>query len=235
MPAFPSFSSSKICLLFSNVREILTLSRRAPKIPVAINWKSRSWILSLHPHFCIPPVSSTGLAHRGLLSKSLLPGHARCRDIFYRAYGSGLIGGWQIVIAIELRLPWVGFCLSRKELCQDEIKFCKILRGWGSHSRTLIFQRAIMSGLISRWCKTCNIFCVMFCGRLSGMMMKGLRKLCFDSCVWVWPELEWLSGPNRSRCGQEFCIRNLGTLTCSTLRLGVLARSSQDIFLYSVC
>ena len=77
-------------------------------------------------------------------------GQAQCTSaLLYRAYRSRLINCWPILNVIELRLPWIGLCLSCKELCQDEIRFYKVPDGCRSHSKALIFQRAIMLGLIS--------------------------------------------------------------------------------------
>lgn len=121
-------------------------------------------MLSLTYFFCLPLVSSIGLAHWGSLSKSPLNGHAQCISVLCRAYRSGLISCWHIWNDIELRLPWVGLCLSCKEICQEEIKFYEVLHGWGSHNIALIFQRVIIFGLISRSCKICNTFVYYFVG-----------------------------------------------------------------------
>lgn len=137
-------------------------------------------------------MSSTSVAHWRLLNKSSSNGHAQCISDLYRASRPDWISCWHIMNAIELRLPWVGLCLSCKELCQDEIKFYKSLHGWGSHCRASIFQRAIMLGWISKSCKIYNIFfCVTFCWSLLGMLMRGVRIPYFNSCR-VWSELEMI-------------------------------------------
>lgn len=158
---FPHFPAPKSCHLLSNWRGkggILNMSSRAMKIAVTVIFKDRIVNIVIKSSFLYPPVSNTGLARWGLLNKHPFNGHAQSISGLYGVYTPVSINCWHTLNAIELGLPWVGLCLSYKELCQDEIRFYKVLDGWGSHSSALIFQREIMFGLISRSCKICNIF-----------------------------------------------------------------------------
>ena len=141
---FLHFPLPKLCHLFSTLGEVLTMSSRALRISITVIFGVRILNIAIKSSFCVSSVLSTGWGFYPL------NGQAQCTSaLLYRAYRSGLINCWPSLNVIELRLPWIGLCLSCEEPCQDEIRFYKVPDGCRSHSKALIFQRAIMLGLIS--------------------------------------------------------------------------------------
>lgn len=167
-----------------------------------------------------------------------LNGQAQCTSVLlYRAYRSGLINCWPILNVIELRLPWIGLCLSCKELCQDEIRFYKVPDGCRSHSKALIFQRAIMLlDLKFRLKCATSSLCSIW---LEVIKHNGERPQTVpwsSQLFWVWLEVE-VTQWSKQKLLWEGCL--LSKHRCLVLAvpsvLECMPRSSQVIVLYSIC